>query len=314
MLYVYPLGHRVQDAWNVTLRRDTCMTSSGTIGIVATPFPNGDVSGPLQFLEQHLLDLPDDSPVATSAVWEPADSKIASLQLGGVIVPILITAPWDGSLGGRTHTILRFTARRCLSTFRDVLQGYNVLRDVVNECLCPPPPVDEDCPRIPLSRCRDNIYIALNKIPPVLQHDARTAVRALLKAIYNIDLEWEMHSNITTWGEGQVVCTKDRLQPTRKGTALGPNEIPEECSRWVDVASTNSRLVWRSFFPSLLQKCLWYAMTGDNIWSNVTSVLVSLVHKHYPVGWWRPTLLRWFEKYHLDRIFSWRKLMILLHG
>ena len=159
-----------QDAWNVTLHRDTFTTSSGTIGIAPTPFPNGDVSRPLQFSEQQLLDLPDDSPVATSAVWEPVDSRIASLQLGGVTLPILITTPCDGSSGGRTHTILRFTPRRCLSTARDILRGYNVLRDVVNECLCPLPPVHEDCPHILLSRYRDNIYIMLSKIPPVLQH------------------------------------------------------------------------------------------------------------------------------------------------
>ena len=74
-----------------------------------------------------------------------------------------------------------------------------------------------------------------------------------------------MHSEITTWGEGQVDCINDRLRLTRKGTALHHGDVPEECHGWVDVASTNAKLVWHSFFPSLLQICLWYATDGGGI-------------------------------------------------
>ena len=52
----------------------------------------------------------------------------------------------------------------------------------------------------------------------------------------------------------------------------------------MDVASTNAKLVW--------QKWLWYATSSKDIWCNVASVLVSLVHKRYPTNWWRPTVLR----------------------
>ena len=184
------------------------------------------------------------------------DSRVASVHLGEVEVPILVTAPWDGSSRGRTHTILWFTPRYCHAAARTFMKGYDVLRDVVNECLYPPPQIHGDCPRILLSRYRDNIYIMLTAIPPILEHDARIAIRAFLAAMYGIERQWEMHPEVTTWGEGQVDCINDRLRLTRKGTTLHPRVVPDECNRWVDVASTNSRLVWCSLFPSLLQKCL----------------------------------------------------------
>ena len=101
---------------------------------------------------------------------------------------------------------------------------------------------------------------------------------------------------ITTWGEGQVGCINDHLRLTCKGTVLHHGEVLDECHKWVDVASTNAKLVWRSFCPTLLHKCLWYATNGGDIWCNVASVIVSLVHKRYPIDWWRPTLLRWLVK------------------
>ena len=77
----------------------------------------------------------------------------------------------------------------------------------------------------------------------------------------------------------------------------------------MDVASSNAKLVWCSFFPSLLQKCMWYATNGEDIWCNVASVIVSLVHNRYPIDSWRPTLLRWFDKFQIACFFSWRDLM-----
>ena len=120
-------------------------------------------------------------------------------------------------------------------------------------------------------------------LPPILEHDARIAIRSFLAAVYEIELQWEMHSEITTWGEGHVDCINYRVRLTRKGTALHHGDVPEECHRWLDVASSNAKLVWRSFFPSLLQICLWYATNGEDIWRNVASVIVSLVHKRYPI-------------------------------
>ena len=127
--------------------------------------------------------------------------------------------------------------------------------------------------------------------------------------MYGIELQWEMHPEVTTWGEGQVDCINDRRRLTRKGTTLHPGEVPDECHRWVDVASTNARLVWRSFCPSLLQKCPWYATSSGGIWCNVASVLTGLVHKRYPTNWWRHTLVRCLTGFTLPVFFSWRDLM-----
>ena len=121
--------------------------------------------------------LRDDNPVATTAIWEPADSRVASVVLGDGEIPIVVTTPWDGSSGGRTHTILRFIPRHRRAAARTFLKGYEVLRDVVNECLHPKPQIHADCPRVRLSRYRDNIFLMFAAIPPMLEHDARIAIR-----------------------------------------------------------------------------------------------------------------------------------------
>ena len=206
--------------WNIALRRDCTKVCTGTIGINPVPFPCPDISGPLKFSESRLLNLPDDSPVATAAIWEPVDSRVASVYLGDIEIPIVVTAPWDGSSGGRTHTILRFTPIHSRAAAHTFLKGYEVFRDVVNEFLHPQPQIHGDCPRILLSRYRDTIYIMFTDIPPMLEHDARIAIRSFQAAVYGIELQWEMHSEITTLGEGQVHCSNDRLRLTRKGTVL----------------------------------------------------------------------------------------------
>ena len=89
-------------------------------------------------------------------------------------------------------------------------------------------------------------------IPPILEHDARITIRSFLAAVYGIELQWAMHSKVTMWGEGQVDCINDRLRVTQKGTTLHLGEVPDEFHRWVDVASPDAKLVWHSFFPSLL--------------------------------------------------------------
>ena len=91
------------------------------------------------------------------------DSRVASVHLGDVEIPIVVTAPWDGSSGGSPAIHPRHS-RAAACTF---LKGYEVLRDVVNECLHPQPQIHADCPRILLSQYGDNIYIMFTAIPPI---------------------------------------------------------------------------------------------------------------------------------------------------
>ena len=77
-----------------------------------------------------------------------------------------------------------------------------------------------------------------------------------------IELQWEMQSEITTWGEGQVDCINDRLRPTSKGTALHHGDVPHECHSWVDVASFNAKLVWRSLFPRYCRNACGMLLTA----------------------------------------------------
>ena len=46
---------------------------------------------------------------------------------------------------------------------------------------------------------------------------------------------------------------------------LGREGVTPEWESWPDACSPHARLVWRSRFPSILQKCIWYALTVDDM-------------------------------------------------
>ena len=119
-----------------------------------------------------------------------------------------------------------------------------------------------------------------------------TVISLLLGATCGIKLKWEPSSNGVVWGEATLNTRATTMSLTRKGVVQdlgGPDVIPEWES-WTDACSPHARLVWRSQFPSILQKCVWYALTIDDLVANFRSVLWGVGVKQYPGRWWLPTL------------------------
>ena len=66
-------------------------------------------------------------------------------------------------------------------------------------------------------------------------------------------------------------------------------------STWVDSSSPHARIVWRSHFPSFVQKYLWYALTPNHVLGNLRPVLWGVGAKGYPKSWWRGHLVEFFR-------------------
>ena len=87
---------------------------------------------------------------------------------------------------------------------------------------------------------------------------------------------------VVSWGEGRVgidgngsIC----LLHDSCTVSLFGDPLSEEWCKWVDRHSPHCRLVWRSQFPGLLIKCLWYALDTASFEANVRSLMFALVQK-----------------------------------
>ena len=99
------------------------------------------------------------------------------------------------------------------------------------------------------------------------------------------------------------------LNLSRKGTRLGREIVSDgEWKRWVGITSPHARLVWRSHFPSLLLKSLWYASDTHNLLDNLKSLMVGMGLRGYPMKWWRGPLQSFYRKSGLCRLVSMRHL------
>ena len=140
----------------------------------------------------------------------------------------------------------------------------------------------------------------------------QNTIELLLHSTYRIKLNWEPHGDSVIRGEGALKVTDTGISLTRKAmtpSLHGLSDAPE-WSTWVDVFSPSARIVWRSHFPSLLRKCLWYALTTDHVRSNLRSVLWGVGAKGYPKNWWRGQLTKFFHATQLDRVVPMRGLLL----
>ena len=136
-------------------------------------------------------------------------------------------------------------------------------------------------------------------------------IELLLLSTCSIKLKWEPHGDSVVWGEGALKVTDSGISLTRKAmthSLHGLSDAPE-WSTWVDVFSPSTRIVWRSHFPSLLRKCLWYALTSHHVRSNLRSVLWGVGVKGYPKKWWQGQLTKLFHAPQPDRIVPMRGLL-----
>ena len=157
--------------------------------------------------------------------------------------------------------IIAHTPRRQRAKAREFMQKFDCLQAVMGEvctpepwalpnCNAPPSPgsplptdATDPTPVVLFSRYRDNIYIASINVPSHLREDVRTAVAAVLGAIYKIPLKWEPHGECVVWGEAEVSRNAHSLSLTRKAIkCLSPPSVdtPVEWTRWVHRRSPNA--------------------------------------------------------------------------
>lgn len=138
-------------------------------------------------------------------------------------------------------------------------------------------------PFVLISRYTDNIYLCVGNCSPTLTEMVKVAVTSLLHSVYGIRLQWEPHGSRYKWGQVSTAPMDSKLSLLWKG--VDTDGKVEEWERWVDVTSPHARLVWRSQFPDILQKCIRYTFTKQDILDNLQSVMVGVRRKKYPVVW-----------------------------
>ena len=231
------------------------------------------------------------------------------------------TVPWDGSVGGRVDAIMKYTEPANKLLVRNFLAHVTPLKAVVAECrksaIQPHSKYQNQLEGnsnpetgvMLVSRYRDNIYLLLLNVQSELIEQVKTFVSLFLHKVYNLKLKWEPHGEVAVWGEGELRATRRELSLSRKGITLCLTEGgPKEWDRWVDVFSPHSRLVWKSHFPSLLLKCVWFAGSEYDIVCNMRSLMWGVGSKKYPKHWWRPALLRFVAKYGLKDLLPYSRL------
>ena len=82
------------------------------------------------------------------------------------------------------------------------------------------------------------------------------------------------------------------------------DDTPVEWTRWVHRLSPNARSVWRSQFPPLVLKSMWYSLSVRDICCDIRSLMWGMGYHGYPKQWWQPKLYAMWRKYRLDRCFS----------
>ena len=93
-----------------------------------------------------------------------------------------------------------------------------------------------------------------------------------LASVYVIDLKWEPSSlQGVAWGEASISFSNGCISLTQKGVVYSLDNLGDspEWDAWMDYSSPHARLVWRSHLPSILQKCIWYALTSEDIKANL---------------------------------------------
>ena len=144
-------------------------------------------------------------------------------------------------------------------------------------------------PMVLFSRYRDNVYIAFVNVLEVLSDRVRDAVAVVLQQIYKIPLKWEPHGRSVTWGEASLTPRAAGFSLTRQGIvqdlSLYDPTSPVEWTRWVSRFSPNARTTWRSPFPSMVLKSIWYALSTDDLRLNIRSLIWGMGYHRYPKSW-----------------------------
>ena len=164
-----------------------------------------------------------------------------------------------------------------------------------------------DTPAIIISRFRDNVYIAVISINPVMIPGIKKAVMTLLNVLYGLPLKWEPHTEGVTWGEAFIDMGSEGITLRRKGAThelrhMQTKGVLCEWDKWVSVDSANARYTVNSYFPSLFLKSVWYAACAKDVITNFRSIAWGIGARGYPGDWWSPLLKKFLVKYKLDEL------------
>ena len=83
-----------------------------------------------------------------------------------------------------------------------------------------------------------------------------------------------------------------------------------EWGTWADRQSPHCRLVWRSQFPGLLHKFLWYALTHEGLQANMRSLMWGVGCKNYPRQRWVCVLGRFWGAHALHGVISLQQMFL----
>ena len=98
-----------------------------------------------------------------------------------------------------------------------------------------------------------------------------------------------------------VTCRIIRTFPSTERSPTDAGVPNTQVGYWVDVTSPHARMVWRSQFPSLLQKSIWYALTPGDIRDNPRSLFWGWESKDTPIG------VGWLGSRNFFTVPGWRK-------
>ena len=246
--------------------------------------------------------------------WSPVESLVAVLQVGDRPVMFLRSTPWDGAPEGRLSVILQNTPTRDKHKVGVHLNGYNVFYSVLGEVHQPPAwkqaPDADPLAFVLFGRYRDNVYVLFSGIPAVHRGWVEYSVALFLRTVYGIPLKWEIHPDDgVNWGEAWVSVQPHRVSILRKGVCRSMAELCDpplsvEWTRWVHPSSPNSRLIWQSFLPAAMAKCVWFAWDREDVRVNFRSLVWGLTVCQVPGVWWKARLRRFWDFWSLGRFFS----------
>ena len=100
----------------------------------------------------------------------------------------------------------------------------------------------------------------------------------------------KVNEPIYTWWGGNPCFGASMYQ---KGVAFSWSDPEAEWVCWV-ATSLNSCLARWSYFPTLLNKCVWFTLTVFDVRVNLRILMWGIGTKGYPEVWWKPTLRIFF--------------------
>ena len=114
-----------------------------------------------------------------------------------------------------------------------------------------------------------------------------------------------VYGDMVSLGDGKLSAAPDgclMLLCEACTVSLQAAVLTFEWATWVDPHSSHARLVWRSRFPGLLHKSVWYALDLASFTAQVCSVMWGVGYRGYPRGGWVGVLHRFWRIQRLDHV------------